>query len=162
MSAPKPLPAGRARKVASRNLGIALQVAYRKMIEAEGNDAIQFAAIELGQVFNTNIEFVIWVLKEYGGVNQMPAERMHGRRSVFTPSNDAAPPALTIVPPENVNEENKLPVLDAAIFGDDAAPAKKKRRKPEDVIPKGCTCPPLEAGIIGRDRHMTSCPEYRV
>lgn len=23
-----------------------------------------------------------------------------------------------------------------------------------------CTCPPLEHGIIGRDRHMTSCPKF--
>lgn len=23
-----------------------------------------------------------------------------------------------------------------------------------------CICPPLEAGIIGRDRHMTSCPKF--
>lgn len=26
--------------------------------------------------------------------------------------------------------------------------------------PNECTCPPLEAGIIGRDRHMTSCPKF--
>jgi hypothetical protein len=24
-----------------------------------------------------------------------------------------------------------------------------------------CTCPVLEHGIIGRDKHMTACPEYR-
>ncbi len=23
-----------------------------------------------------------------------------------------------------------------------------------------CTCPPLEHGIIGRERHMTSCPKF--
>lgn len=149
MTAPKPLPAGRARKVASKNLGIALQVAYRNMIEAEGNDAVQFAAIELGQVFNTNIEFIIWVLKEFGGAKQMPAERQFAQKSVFTQPK----PALTIVPSEHVNEENKLPTLDSVLTG---------KKAPEEVIPKGCTCPPLEAGIIGRDRHMTSCPEYRI
>jgi hypothetical protein len=148
--APKPLPAGRARKVASKNLGIALQAAYRRMIEADGNDAIQAAAIELGQVFNTNIEFIVWVLKEFGGVQQMPAERRFASRPLPVASNDR--PAMTIVPPEKVNEENKLPVLDSMLTG----------KPPEAVIPKGCTCPPLEPGIIGRDRHMTSCPEYRV
>jgi|SRR6185369_2534307 len=159
MTAPKPLPAGRARKVASKNLGIALQAAYRRMIEANGNDEIQVAAIELGQLFNTNIEFVIWVLKAYGGVQQMPAERNFAPRPMPVASNDR--PALSIVNPEHVNEENKLPVLGELLTGD-PAPKKRSRKKPEEVIPKGCTCPPLEAGIIGRDRHMTSCPEYRV
>jgi hypothetical protein len=28
-------------------------------------------------------------------------------------------------------------------------------------LPGECTCPPLDAGIIGRDRHMVSCPKYR-
>jgi hypothetical protein len=32
--------------------------------------------------------------------------------------------------------------------------------KPEPVLDLPCTCPPLEAGIIGRDRHMTSCPKF--
>jgi hypothetical protein len=32
--------------------------------------------------------------------------------------------------------------------------------KPPPVI-LNCTCPPLEAGIIGRDRHMTSCPLFQ-
>jgi hypothetical protein len=27
-------------------------------------------------------------------------------------------------------------------------------------IPDNCTCPPLEHGILFRDRHMTSCPKY--
>ncbi len=28
------------------------------------------------------------------------------------------------------------------------------------VIDLQCICPPLEHGIIGRDRHMTSCPKF--
>lgn len=67
--------AARDRKEASKRLGIALQVAYRRMVEADGQDEIQTAAIELGKLFNDNIEFVLWVLKEYGGVQQMPIDR---------------------------------------------------------------------------------------
>jgi hypothetical protein len=159
MTAPKPLPAGRARKVASKNLGIALQTAYRRLIEANGSDDVQVAAIELGQVFNTNIEFIIWVLKEFGGTNQMPPERKFAV-NIPAPLATKDKPALSIVPPANVNEENKLPVLGELLTGE--TPKKRSRKKPEEVIPKGCTCPPLEAGIIGRDKHMTSCPEYRV
>lgn len=65
----------RDRKEASKRLGIALQAAYRRMLEASGQEEINTAAIELGQLFNDNIEFTIWVLREYGGVQQMPIER---------------------------------------------------------------------------------------
>lgn len=30
----------------------------------------------------------------------------------------------------------------------------------QEPVKDECTCPPLEAGIIGRDRHMTSCPKF--
>lgn len=33
----------------------------------------------------------------------------------------------------------------------------KPESKPLDLP---CTCPPLEHGILFRDRHMTSCPKY--
>jgi hypothetical protein len=32
--------------------------------------------------------------------------------------------------------------------------------KLDEPVADECTCPPLEAGIIGRDRHMTSCPKF--
>lgn len=60
------------RKNASKVLGVTLQAEYRKLLEASGTDEIQNAAIKLGDTFNSNIEFVIWVLKEYGGVQQIP------------------------------------------------------------------------------------------
>jgi hypothetical protein len=31
--------------------------------------------MELGQTFNDNIDFICWVLKEYGGADQMPFAR---------------------------------------------------------------------------------------
>lgn len=67
--------ASRDRKEAARNLGIALTVDYRRMLEATGQEEITAAAIVLGQHFNDNIEFICWVLKEYGGVDQMPFQR---------------------------------------------------------------------------------------
>lgn len=59
----------RARREAAKRLGLALQAKYRTLVEASGEDAIQNAAIELGALFNTNIEFVINVLKHYGGLD---------------------------------------------------------------------------------------------
>jgi hypothetical protein len=32
--------------------------------------------------------------------------------------------------------------------------------KPMPVLDLPCTCPPLEHGILFRERHMTSCPKY--
>lgn len=47
------------------------------------------------------------------------------------------------------------------------APDPRFTKPPELVIEEEkplelpCTCPPLEHGIIGRDRHMTSCPKFK-
>lgn len=62
----------KARREASKRLGFALAQKFRELSLAVGPDEIQAAAIELGSVFNDNIEFTIWVLKEYGGVQQKP------------------------------------------------------------------------------------------
>lgn len=67
--------ASRDRKEAAKRLGFALAAKYRAMIEADGVEAINAAAIDLGACFNDNIEFIMWVLKEYGGVSQMPFAR---------------------------------------------------------------------------------------
>lgn len=67
--------ASRDRKEAAKRLGFALAAKYRAMIEANGEEEIQKAAIDLGGCFNDNIEFIMWVLKEYGGVEQMPFAR---------------------------------------------------------------------------------------
>lgn len=67
--------AARDRKQAAKILGITMQSQLRALIEAEGDDAIQMAAIQLGDTFNRNAEFICWVLKEYGGVEQMPFQR---------------------------------------------------------------------------------------
>lgn len=53
---------------ASKRLALALQARYRALVEANGQDEIQTAAIALGDLFNTNIEFIINVLRDYGGL----------------------------------------------------------------------------------------------
>lgn len=59
----------RARKEAAKRLGLALQAEYRALVEANGSDEVQAAAIALGDTFNRNIEFIINVLKEKGGLS---------------------------------------------------------------------------------------------
>ena len=67
--------ATRDRKEAARKLGVVLGAQYRQMQDASGPDAITEAAVKLGQTFNDNIEFIVWCLKEYGGMQQMPISR---------------------------------------------------------------------------------------
>lgn len=88
--------AARDRKEAAKRLGITLQMNYRDMLQAEGNDEIQTAAVLLGGTFNANIEFIIWVLKEFGGVVQMPIERQRAASVRPIAANDVLPvmPAL--------------------------------------------------------------------
>jgi hypothetical protein len=59
-------------------------------------------------------------------------------------------------PPEQLRKITppKIPANDAPRF------EKPPEIKLEEPVADECTCPPLEAGIIGRDRHMTSCPKY--
>lgn len=118
----------RDRKEASARLGVALQAKYRAMLEASTNDEIEIAAIDLGNCFNENIEFIFWVLKQFGGVTQMPYQPRKKPNPIPAPANDL-PEMPDIL-------KMSVPVAD-------------------------CTCPVLEAGIIGRDKHMTSCPQYK-
>lgn len=65
-----------AKREAAKRLGIALQVRYRNMITASGEDEIAKAAVDLGQCFNDNIEAIIWFLRDYGGdKTQGPLEK---------------------------------------------------------------------------------------
>lgn len=67
--------ASRDRKEAAKRLGIALGADYRRLLEATGDEEISAAAVKLGQTFNDNVSFICWVLREYGGMQQMPFER---------------------------------------------------------------------------------------
>lgn len=87
--------AARDRKEAAKRLGFALQAHYRALLEAQGNDAVQTAAIELGNLFNQNIEAICWFLKAYGGVQQMPFERQ--RRAANDEPKAAMLPAVPAI-----------------------------------------------------------------
>ena len=63
-----------ARKQAAAKLGTALQARYQTLALALGEDEISQAAVNLGQLFNDNIEFIIWTLKHHGGINPAPFE----------------------------------------------------------------------------------------
>lgn len=91
------LTAGGARKEAARVLGIALQVRYRKLLEASGDDETVIATANLAQCMYENIEFVIWALKSQGGMSPPPPEQL--RKITPVPSNDARfakPPPLKL------------------------------------------------------------------
>jgi hypothetical protein len=83
---------GRARREASKRLALSLQMQYRLLAEARSEAEVQAAAIELGDTFNTNIEFIINVLRDYGGLEAKfePMTRRVG------PANDVsiAPPVV--------------------------------------------------------------------
>lgn len=108
-----------ARKEASRQLGIALQAKYRKLVEASGEDEIQIAAVDLGNLFNINIEQIIWFLRTYGGDKLRPLEK--NRKAKTAPLGER--------PDGNTAE---LPVLPQFF-----------------AVNTTCQCPPLEPGIIG-------------
>jgi hypothetical protein len=74
--------AARDRKEAAKRLGVELQAKHRALVDATGPEAINAAAVELGAVFNANLSFIIWALKEYGGVVQMPIARERPARSL--------------------------------------------------------------------------------
>lgn len=56
------------RREAAKRLGIALLNDYRNLVEAGDQGEIENAAIALGHTFNQNVEFIINVLKHYGGL----------------------------------------------------------------------------------------------
>lgn len=132
----------RARRDAAKVLAIALQTRLRRLYDAQASNVeneIVVATADMAQVMYENIEFVIWALKSQGGMNPPPPEELRpvSKSHVAPPANDPRfqkPPVPVLE--ETLNETLAKAGLDT------------------------CTCPPLEAGIIGRDRHMTSCPKF--
>ena len=128
----------RARRDAAKMLGVAIGIRYRRFLEtADDQDANALATAELAQCLYENIEFIEWALKHIGGLNPRPPEEL---RRITPAAND---------------QGRALPKMPTALALDP---------QPElagDTVPSKCTCPPLEHGIIGRDRHMTSCPLFQ-
>ncbi len=48
--------------------GIDLQILHENLVNASGDDAVAEAAVLLGCRFNEEIEFIISVLKQFGGM----------------------------------------------------------------------------------------------
>jgi hypothetical protein len=105
----------KARKLASQRLGLALQANYRALVEANGQEEIQAAAIALGDTFNTNIEFIINVLKAFGGM-EVKFEPLTKRLAELpAPANDLPDiSALVNVP---VKVDCLCPPLEHGIIG---------------------------------------------
>jgi hypothetical protein len=126
----------RARRDAAKVLAVALQTRYRRFLEtADDQDANAIATADLAQCMYENIEFVMWALKTVGGMNPPPPEvlRRVTPQRTYSPAND---PQFQKPPEPTLNETLAQAALDQ------------------------CTCPPLEHGILFRDRHMTSCPKF--
>lgn len=135
----------RSRRGAAKTLGIALQSRYRKLLEASGEDEIVVATADLAQCMYENVEFVIWALKYVGGMNPPPPEELRKITPLKQPANDDprfAKPPIPVLEDDYENGSSGLP-------GSGGEP-----------IDFPCVCPPLEYGIIGRDKHMTSCPKF--
>jgi len=75
------------RKQAAKILGVTMQAQLKALQEAQGSKDIQIAAIQLGDTFNQNIEFVIGILKDYGGMH-IRFEKVKNARSTKMESSD--------------------------------------------------------------------------
>lgn len=60
------------RREAAKRLGLEMAKRHEALALAAGTEEVHMRAVELGGLFNDNIAFVCWVLKEYGGIDQMP------------------------------------------------------------------------------------------
>jgi hypothetical protein len=143
----------RARRNAAKVLALTLQGRLRTLYDAQAEndeDKIVMATANLAQVMYENVEFAIWALKTVAGMNPPPPEVLKPISQTFAP------------PPANDPRFTKPPHIcvdcDGAHDPDIRCPNHHAGMAPS--LPQECTCPPLEAGIIGRERHMTSCPKF--
>ena len=123
----------RARKEAAKVLAVNLQARYRVFLEASGDNEIVVSSGALAQCMYENVEFVLWALKTVAGMNPAPPEQLN---------------RISPAPPMPANDDPRFAKPPAIVL---------EEEKPLDLP---CNCPVLEAGIIGRDKHMTSCPKY--
>lgn len=77
----------RVQRAKAKAVALKLQGDYRRLVEASGRDAIENASIELGGTFNTHIEFIINVLRDYGGL-EAKFEPMTQTGAPPIPAND--------------------------------------------------------------------------
>lgn len=141
----------RARRDAAKVLAVALQTRYRRFLESAGDDdATVIATGDLAQCMYENIEFIMWALKSVGGMNPPPPEEL---RKVTPPMPQPVDPRFA-KPPVPVLEEFDV------CMNPNCANKEPHEIGSADCTAIPCTCPPLEHGIIGRTRHMASCPKF--
>lgn len=83
----------RDRREASARLGLELRKRYNDLVAAQGEQELIRASVPLGVCFNENVEFMIWVLLEFGGVEQMPMKARE-RPQPITPALPQMPEIL--------------------------------------------------------------------
>lgn len=66
--------ASRDRKERAKRLGLDMNQRYQELQLASGPEETTAAATNLAIVMNENADFVIWVLKTFGGLNPPPPE----------------------------------------------------------------------------------------
>jgi hypothetical protein len=128
---PQILTRPRSRRDAAKTLAVALQTRLRRQYEAGlGGDPDEIA-VTTADLAQCMIENIEFVIW---------ALKAQGGMN---------PP-----PPEELKKISK--------HHQTAIPKFEKPPEPvlQDNLPDECTCPPLEHGIIGRDKHMVSCPKF--
>lgn len=121
----------RARRDAAKVLAVALQTRYRRLLEAKGTDE-NAIVVATADLAQCMYENIEFVIWALKSLGGMNPPPPEELRKVTSSQPPANDPRFAKPP---------VPVL-------------------ESPVPDVCTCPPLEHGIIGRDRHMTSCPKY--
>lgn len=110
---------GRNRKEASKRLALAVQARYRKLIEAGKDEtALAVATADLAMVMYENVEFIINVLRHFGGLEA----RFEAMTSVKVADNDSiAPPAplpdISALVNEPVKADCICPPMEPGIIG---------------------------------------------
>ena len=105
------------RKAASLKLGGEMKKRLENLVLAVGQDEIAMRAVELGQVFNDNTEFIIWVLQTYGGGNPPPPEDASKRRKRPTENPLPKTPDALLPKPSPVKMECTCEKLEPGIIG---------------------------------------------
>lgn len=106
----------KARKEAAKRLALKLASDYRGLAEARGAEEVQGASIVLGVTFNDNIEFIINVLRDYGGLETKFEALTRASPSLPpTPANDL--PDITALVNAPVKADCTCPPLEPGIIG---------------------------------------------
>lgn len=87
----------RARREAAKRLALAVQQRYRKLVESngQGEDAIVIATADLATCMYENVEFIINVLRDYGGLQANFEPMTSSAPAPKAPANDLPPvPAI--------------------------------------------------------------------